>query len=576
MATAALVAMAILAGGGLALLLFSRWLPATGSAWAALGLGIGSLLPFLLLHSGPTEIALAQWAPVEGWSISVAYRFDGLAGAMALLAGLPALLLLLWLALGAPQEEGGFAPWVLLLMAFYLHLLSSADLLLAYASWEAMLLILYLLLAYRREALPTPGIAEWFLGIQHLAGYPLLFALLWVGQPLRTLQYASLGQGGVFPAALFLLLGTVWVRMAQVPFQGWALAIAESPGPVSTLVLGGWGLLAGPYLWLRMLSLVAEHTPREFALIAGSVSLVLGAVLALRQESARRIQAGDTVSRLGLLWIALGLDSPLGVAAGLFLLLDLLLSKVVFHAALSSGRGIARPVRQGLMLLGMWGVLGLPPSLGFVGRWLLVLGLIQAGRLPYLPVLLLALPLTLAYLWRAWNLLPRQAAGAPPLRSAAGWAIVGVAALLALSGLAAPWLWQFPMAQAGGTVFGTVSQVQRPLEALLGWMPAGAIVLAFVVGGGLWWSGALRRPVAPAPDGPAEGPLQEPLAVLPQETTWLAWLGRPAPLYRLLGQLALLLGTAINSLVNFLERHTTYFLLVVLIAATLVLIILTR
>ncbi len=568
--------MAVLAGGGLVLLLVGRWLPTRVSGWAALALGIGATVPFLLLRAGPAEITLGQWIPVQGWSTSLAYRFDSLTGTMALLAGLPALLLLLWMTLGAPQEEGPYAPWVLLLLALYLHLLSSADLLLAYAGWEVLLLTTYLLLIYRREALPTPGIAEWFLGSQHLAGYPLLFALLWLGGSAQTLHDATLGAGAVFPGVMLLLLGTVWLRTAQVPFQGWALALAESPGPVSTLVLGGFGLLAGPYLWLRLLSLSAEHAPREVVLVAGSVSLLLGAALALRQESPRRIQASDTVSRLGLVWIALGLDSPLGMAAGLFLLLDLLLSKMLLHVALASGRQIERPLRQSLLLLGTGGVIGLPPSPGFVGRWLLVLALIEAGRLPYLAVLLLALPLTVAYVWRAWNLLPRATAAAPPLKRWTTWLFGGLAGLLALSGLAAPWLCQ--LAPATRAVFGADWTVQSAMAALWDWMLAGATVLALVVGGGLWWNGAWRRGAAPATaeTGPVAGPLQEPLALLPQETAWLSWLAWPTQLYRRLGQAALGVGTAINSLVNFLERHTAYFLLVVLIAATIVLIILTR
>jgi len=579
MTQAFLWTIAILGVGGIALLLAGRWLPARWSAWASLGLLAVALLPFLLLRAGPLEVRLFSWIPADEGPIGIAYRFDTLSRAFALLAGLSAVPLLLWMALGAPAEEGHYAPWLLFLLALFLNLLGSADLLQAYASWEGLILATYLLLVYRRSSLPTPGIAEWFLGGQHLAGYALLAALLLVIRPAGTLHYGLLNPGAVAPAALLLLLGTTWVRMAQVPFQGWALAVAESPGPVSTMLLGGGGLLAGPYIWLRFLSRVSAHTPREVALVAGSISLVVGAALALRQESGRQVQAGDTASRLGLLWIALGLDGPLGVAASLFLLLDFVWGKVLFHIALSGGGRLNRPVRQALFAFGVWGAAGLPPSAGFVGRWLLVLGLFQAGRPAYLPIVLLATPLMLSYLWRGWTLLPLAGAGDKPRPAAAQGVVVGWAALLPLSGAAAPGLWRLLLERSSMAVLGIdVLAVRAPMGTLEAWIPVWGLVLLLIGAGWAWWSGALRRRGARPKQALAavKGPLQEPLLALPGETAWLAWVGRPAPLYRFFGRLLGRLAGGLQRTVTSLERHTTYFLLFVLVAAGAVLIFLTR
>jgi hypothetical protein len=121
-----------------------------------------------------------------------------------------------------------------------------------------------------------------------------------------------------------------------------------------------------------------------------------------------------------------------------------------------------------------------------------------------------------------------------------------------------------------------VVEVQLPLESLRQWMLAWAILLLLAIGVGGWWSGALRRRAAAAGEVPGEGPLQEALPVLPRETSWLTWVSRPAPLSRLFARAAGALAVALHSLVSFLERHTTYFLLVVLVAAALVLAILTR
>jgi formate hydrogenlyase subunit 3/multisubunit Na+/H+ antiporter MnhD subunit len=576
---AALWSIAILAGGGVLLLLIGRWLEARWTAWIALGLLIGAFLPFLFLRSGPQEVTLAEWMPAGPWPVFISFSFDSLTRVFALLGGLFSMLLLLWMGLAAPSEEGQYSPWVLLLLALFLHLLCHTDLLAAYAGWEMLLLATYFLLIHRRASLPTPGIAEWFLGAQHLAGYLLVAALLLIGQPSAGLRYSLLVPGVIPPAALLLLLGAAWVRTAQIPFQGWALFSAETPAPVSTMLLGGWGLLAGPYLWLRFVSRMARHTPNEVALIAGSISLIVGAVLALRQASPRRVQAGDTASRLGLLWVALGVNGPLGIAAAIFLLLDFVLSKVLFHMALSGAGRLGRPIRQTLFALAMWGAAGLPPSVGFIGRWLLVLGLLQAGRLVYLPVILLATPLTLAYLWRGWTLTASGKATARPLTVHVQKALVGVAGLVPLAGLVAAWLWRLFEPAARAVLGPAGTEVRAPLDSLLARMPGWTLLLLLIGGAGAWWSGVLRRG---APESIAttadqiDGPLQEPLPVLTRESAWAARVGQPTSLYQFAGRLLGRIGAGIQQVMTYLERHTTFFLVVVLVAATLVLIVFTR
>lgn len=561
------------------LLLAGRWLRARWVALAALGLFTGAILPFLLLRSGPEEVVLAEWISAGRWPVLFTYRFGFLTQVFALFAGLPALLLLLWMNLGAPREEGKFAPWVLLLLALFLHLLCSNDLLLSYAGWEMLLLATYFLLGCHRDGLPTPGIAEWFLGTQHLSGYPLVAALLLIGNPPAGLRYSLLVPGAVTPTALLLLLATAWVRMAQIPFQGWALSSAKTPTPISTLLLGGWGLFAGPYLWLRFVSRVAQRTPNAVAMIAGSISLIVGALLALRQQSGRQVQAGDTVSRLGLVWIALGLNEPLGTAAALFLSMDFVLSKVAFHLALSTGGRLDRPSRRTLFTLAAWGAAGLPPSIGFVGRWLLVLGLLQAGRLAYLPVILLGTPLSLAYLWRGWTLLPTEEGTAPPLTVNVQKTLVGCAVLSPLGGLAAPALWTFFEPAVRNIVGRAATSLRAPLETMLSWLPGWVLLLLLIGGGGIWWSGVLRRRTprpTPSTANHVDGPLREPLPVLTRESSWAQWIGQPTRFYGFVGRLLGRIDTGMQRLVTYLERHTAFFLLVVLVAATLVLIIFTR
>lgn len=580
MAQAVLVCISILLGGGISLLLAGRWLKGRWPVWIALALLLISACPLLLLRGGPQELTPASWILEEPWNVLLSYRFDALSRGFALLGGVSCLLLLLWMGTGGADEDGRFSPWLLISLAIFLHLLSSADLLVTYASWEGLLLVTYLLLVYRRETLPTAGIAEWFLGIQHLAGYPLLAALMLIGRPLGTLHYPDLSQGVASSLALLLLLITAWVRTAQVPFQGWVLASAETPAPVSTLLLGGWNLLAGPYLWLRFLTRVSEHAPYELAMMAGGVSLIMGAVLALQQRTGRQIQAGDTISRMGLLWIALGLGNPWGIAASLFLMLDLVLGKGLFHLALTERGRFSPPFRRVAFALGAWGAAGLPLSSGFVARWLLWQGLRQAGRTGYLPLVLLSTPLALAYLWRGWTLLSREEPAATPLWVWGQRILVGLAVLLATSGAIAAWLWRLALEPAAMAIPGMVVVVVRALLQELQQGQWVGLALLLLVGLPLgFWSGILRWPragsAAANPEG-AVGLLQESPELLLRESAWMAQVAQPAPLYHFFGRAAGQAAGAVQRLVMFLEQHTTYFLLVTLVLAGVILIVLTR
>lgn len=555
----------ILGFSGVGLLLVGRRVPVRLGARIALGLSALTALPLLLVREMPL---------VPGLLRDTGSAFDALARLFAVLGGLLTVGLLVWMALGAREEEARAAPWLLLFHGVFLYLLSRTNLLFLYASWEGLGFLTYLFLSQRRAELPVPGIAEWFLGMQHLAGYPMLAALVLIYRHTGTLDYRSLAIGDIPPQALSLLLGTVWLRAAQVPFQGWLFSTAGAPAPAGVLLQGGWLLLVGPYSWLRVLSRVAAPSPQEAALIVGSLSLLLGAVLAMRQETGPQVLAADTVARTGLLWMALGLGGAWGIAGALFLLLDLVAGKVLLYLAFSGEGVLDGTVRRAFYTLGMWGALGLPPSAGLLGRWLLALGLLLAGRGPYLAVVLLSTPFLLAGLWRGWTLVPapEQAIGPRAVRSAG----IALALSVPLSGLLAPLLWRALFERAArASASASVLLVRGSLESLEPWAPA-LLLSLLLLGGGALWCGCFRRRERALLEPMATGPLREPLPVLSRDTAWLARVAQPVALYRGVVRLGYALGAGIERTVRFLERHTTYFLLFVLIAAGAAVIALTR
>jgi NADH-quinone oxidoreductase subunit L len=107
--------------------------------------------------------------------------------------------------------------------------------------------------------------------------------------------------------ALLVLLAAI-AKSALVPLHGWMRGVfEEAPAPVTALLSTVTMGAAGVYLVARMypLFLAAPHVLSVLA-VAGAVTAVFGAAVALMQTDIRRVLAWSTTSQFGLMFVALG------------------------------------------------------------------------------------------------------------------------------------------------------------------------------------------------------------------------------------------------------------------------------
>ncbi|WP_052383910.1 complex I subunit 5 family protein [Litchfieldella xinjiangensis] len=259
-------------------------------------------------------------------------------------------------------------------------------------------------------------------------------SLLLVGMLLLYLEHATLAlseldgnelttRGGV---ALGLMLSGLLLKAAAFPLHGWmppAHGSAWTPVSAihSTLVLKA-SLYVAVQLWL-VLGAGAWHAAQLIGAL-GMLSIVWGSVMAWQQEDLKRVVAFSTVAQMGYLLLFFPLSTGTGEtvtrlaweSTWLLALNHALAKAAMFMAAgnlvLGMGRddlkglsGVSTRLPLPLLTLGLAGVsiMGMPPSGGFVAKWLLLHAVFISGQWQWGVALVLGTLLSAAYMFRLFR-----------------------------------------------------------------------------------------------------------------------------------------------------------------------------
>jgi multicomponent Na+:H+ antiporter subunit D len=209
--------------------------------------------------------------------------------------------------------------------------------------------------------------------------------------------------------ALFILfMAGVGVKASIMPLHGWLPTAMIAPTPVSALLHAVAVVKSGVFGVIRITGFV--FGPRLMAelgldaILAGfaCATILLASLLAFREDNLKRRLAYSTVGHLSYIVLASTLLAPAALAGGLL--------HLAFHATLKitlffcagavyvnlhkervselDGIGKVMPWTMGAFTIGAIGLAGIPPLNGFVSKWCLGLGSLQAGR-GFVPALLI-------------------------------------------------------------------------------------------------------------------------------------------------------------------------------------------
>ncbi|TSA47139.1 MAG: monovalent cation/H+ antiporter subunit D family protein, partial [Deltaproteobacteria bacterium] len=249
------------------------------------------------------------------------------------------------------------------------------------------------------------------------AGVLLIAATAWTYRIAGTLDFRA---GGLFGNASFspsaitvlfvLFLGGVGVKAAIMPLHSWLPAAMAAPTPVSALLHAVAVVKSGVFGVVRIVGFVfGPELMRQFGLniflatVAG-VTIILASLLAFRQDNLKHRLAYSTVGHLSYIVLGAALLSPASLIGGLLHIANHATMKITLFFCAGAiyvrhhkekiseldGIGKVMPWTMGAFTVGAIGLAGIPPINGFVSKWQLGLGALQADEILPLAVLVLS------------------------------------------------------------------------------------------------------------------------------------------------------------------------------------------
>ncbi|MBD9425264.1 NADH-quinone oxidoreductase subunit L [Pseudomonas sp. PDM15] len=264
---------------------------------------------------------LWQWMNVAGLAPSFTLHLDGLSATMlGVVTGVGFLIHLFasWYMRGEEGYSRFFAYTNLFIFSMLLLVLGD-NLLVLFFGWEGVGLCSYLLIGFYYKHVPNGNAALKAFIVTRIGDVFLMIGLFLLFLNLGTLNIQELmvlapqkyvaGDTWLWVATLMLLGGAVG-KSAQLPLQTWLADAMAGPTPVSALIHAATMVTAGVYLIARTHGLFLL-TPEilELVGIVGAVTLVLAGFAALVQTDIKRILAYSTMSQIGYMFLALGVQA---------------------------------------------------------------------------------------------------------------------------------------------------------------------------------------------------------------------------------------------------------------------------
>jgi proton-translocating NADH-quinone oxidoreductase chain M len=292
-----------------------------------------------------------------------------------------------------------------------------------YIFWELMLVASCALIAVWGDGERRGAIALKYFIFTHVGSLMVLVGLLLLYDATGSDSFSALRAGVtlastlVTPVIVLFLVGFS-VKMAVFPLHLW-LPDAHTVAPMSvTIMLAAAMLSMGTYGILRFpMSIFSLDQMAPFAvpmMVAGVVSEVYGALMALAEQDVKRIIAYSSVSQMGYILFGLGTLTFEGVSgATLHVIYHAIVKALLFMCTglviratgrrrMSELTGLARamPITAGCLVMGVLSIAGTPPLGIFDSEWMIFAGGFRTDHLWLALLAVFGSLLTVAYaLW---------------------------------------------------------------------------------------------------------------------------------------------------------------------------------
>lgn len=452
----------------------AQWALRSGLFLGATASVLSALALWRVVVDGPGAHALGGW----GAPLGIELRVDGLSVSMLLVTAVVGAVVSVYStayfgnlarlkARAAPGARGAryFAPLWLFLWGTMNALYLSGDLFNLYVTLEILGLAAATLvtLAVTPDA-TTAGMRYLVVSLVGSMLFLLGVALLYILE--GTLALQPLGAAALDEplarVALAVMTAGLAAKTALAPLHGWLPpAHAAAPAPASA-ILSALVVKASFYillrLWVDVFGGATEAALLGLGLLGGA-AILWGSLMALRQASLKRLVAYSTVAQLGYLFVLFpllldeaGAFSPAAYLGGIYHALSHAVAKAAMFLAagcmsyavarddLPSIAGVAQRAPMSFIAFGLGGLslAGIPPTGGFVAKWLLLQAAIAEGSWGWVALLAAGGLLTAAYVFLVLRYAARSGEAPErfrPIPRRMEWAAATLALLGLLMGL---------------------------------------------------------------------------------------------------------------------------------------------
>jgi len=382
------------------------------------------ILSFIAVGSPTTVYKVGGWQPIDRIPIGIYMVLDGFSILMLIIINLIGFLATIYSVeyMEKFTDKARYYTLFLLMIAGMNGVVLSGDMFNLFVFLEVAAISSYALVAFGTEAeefeaafkyqvMGTVASGFILLGIAMLYSY---VGTLNMADTARILTNNGTNKLILFVGCLFLV--GFGLKAGIIPFHAWLPdAHPSAPAPISAMLSGvlikAMGIYVLTRIFFNILGLGETKSILYVLMVLGTISMVLGALLALGQRDLERLLAYSSISQIGYIVFALGLSTPLGLLGGMFHLLNhatfksllILNSGAIVYTTenrdLEKMGGLIQrmPVTGTTSIIASMSISGIPPFSGFWSKLIIIFAAIQAKQFIFALICVLTSIITLAY-----------------------------------------------------------------------------------------------------------------------------------------------------------------------------------
>ncbi|MGJ1421469.1 complex I subunit 4 family protein [Sphingobacterium spiritivorum] len=357
-------------------------------------------IPFLCQFVPDASVQFEQnYSWIESLGIHFHIGLDGISLPLILLTN--ALMPLIVLSTFSKTYKGNLYALVAFMQAGLVLVFTALDAFTFYVGWEIALIPIYFICALWGEGDRIRVNLKFFV-YTFLGSIFMLVAIIYlqqqtVNKDFEWSSFASLDLTGSVQRWIFWAFFLAFaIKIPLFPFHTWQPNTYTNAPTVGTMLLAGIMLKMGIYGLIRWLIPIAPEGVAEYghiAMILSVIGIVYASIIAIQQKDIKRLVAYSSIAHVGLIsagvfaWNLQGLQGAMiqminhGISViGLFYVLDIIASKTGTRSLADLG-GLAKrmPNLAIFFLIIVMGAVGLPLTNGFVGEFLLLMGVYKYG-----------------------------------------------------------------------------------------------------------------------------------------------------------------------------------------------------